>query len=272
MKSLYPFRVVILVTEFLDNALVRIVLTLVGAVVLGELVPKLFYKLDERSDRINLSSGAHAAFKKLFGFAVWLAALVLIVEFSGYTQYAMQLLAGESLQDKAVKIIFAWAVILVFVKYVSGAFKQLDDIVTEIDFSTHTHQLVQKALNYTAYAIGIVLTISIMGWDAGFTALLTGAGVAGIVIGFAAKDVFSNLLSGIFLILDQPFKIGDSIEINGTTIKGVVKEISLRSTALNTEAGTVIYVPNQLMATNAINNVSRKARGHGKPKEQQPNS
>ena len=245
-----------MVLELLDNMLVRIVLTLVGALVIGEIIPRLFYKLDQKSDRINLSDGTHTAFRKIFSFLVWLVALGLVIQWSGYSTHVLDVLTGESLQDRVIQIILTWAVIGIFVRYISGAFKQFDDLVGEVDLSTHTHQLVQKALNYTAYTIGLVLTFNILGWSAGFAALLTGAGVAGIVIGFAAKDVFSNLLSGIFIIMDRQFKVGDFIEVQGTSVKGIVRELSLRTTSIDTLDNIRMHIPNQLMATNPITNYS----------------
>ncbi|MFO7314835.1 mechanosensitive ion channel family protein [Rhodothermus marinus] len=64
------------------------------------------------------------------------------------------------------------------------------------------------------------------------TALLAGLSIAGIAIGFAARDTLENFISGLTILIDRPFRVGDPIEINGTY--GIVEEITLRSTRVRT--------------------------------------
>ncbi len=71
--------------------------------------------------------------------------------------------------------------------------------------------------------------------------LIAGAGATTLILGFASQQFFSNLFSGIFLILNRPFKINDTIEFQGS--KGTVIEISLNSTIIQDENGDDIIIP-----------------------------
>jgi MscS family membrane protein len=104
------------------------------------------------------------------------------------------------------------------------------------------------------YAVGIILTLRNLGWDP--TLVFAGAGIAGIVIAFAAQDTFSNLFSGIFLMLDRPFVEGDVILIETGEVARV-ESIGLRTTQLyEYDHHHVITVPNNQLATRRIVNYS----------------
>ncbi|HET6405959.1 MAG TPA: mechanosensitive ion channel domain-containing protein [Candidatus Thermoplasmatota archaeon] len=102
------------------------------------------------------------------------------------------------------------------------------------------------------YIVGIILTLRNLGWDP--TLVFAGAGIAGLVIAFAAQDTFSNLFSGVFLMLDRPFVEGDDIMLEtGETAR--VVNIGLRTTRLhNYQTYEDIIVPNNQLATRRIVN------------------
>lgn len=82
--------------------------------------------------------------------------------------------------------------------------------------------------------------------------LLTGLGVSGLVVGFALKDIIENLLAGVLLLIQQPFGIGDLIEVGGIT--GNVTQVQLRATTLQTPDNLEVIVPNRTMYTSTITN------------------
>lgn len=86
----------------------------------------------------------------------------------------------------------------------------------------------------------------------GFTpAKLIGAlGIGSVAIGFAFKDIFQNLLSGILLLISEPFRIGDQI-ISGN-YEGTVEDIKIRATTIKTYDGTQVVIPNSQLYTSAI--------------------
>ncbi len=101
--------------------------------------------------------------------------------------------------------------------------------------------------------LGTAMALQQIGFD--ITAFLAGLGVLGFTVGFAIQDVSKNFIAGILLLLQQPFDIGDAIEING--YGGKVEEISLRATAIRTFDGRLVYIPNADVYTSAIINFTR---------------
>jgi len=77
--------------------------------------------------------------------------------------------------------------------------------------------------------------------------ILAGAGLIGLAVGMAAKDVISDFIAGFFILLEDQYHVGDRIEIAG--VKGVVKELTLRRTILQDDEGTFHSVSNSQIKT-----------------------
>ena len=92
-------------------------------------------------------------------------------------------------------------------------------------------------------------------WNIDGTAWLASAGVIGIAVGFAAKDTLANLISGISIIADAPYKLGDYVVLD-TGERGVVTELGMRSTRLLTRDDVEISIPNAVMGMAKITNES----------------
>jgi small conductance mechanosensitive channel len=99
---------------------------------------------------------------------------------------------------------------------------------------------IEILLKYAFLGIGAVYALDAAGIDT--TALLASLGIAGLTIGFAARDSLSNLISGLLIFLYQPFLIGDLIEVDD--LYGQVDTITLRSTHVITVDGKMLAVPN----------------------------
>ena len=103
-------------------------------------------------------------------------------------------------------------------------------------------------LLFSSYALLLVWGINPVGW-------LASAGIVGIAVGFAAKDTLANLFSGLFILADAPYKIGDYINLDSGE-RGKVTGIGMRSTRLLTRADVEITVPNAVIANAKITNES----------------
>ncbi len=90
-------------------------------------------------------------------------------------------------------------------------------------------------------------------WGISLTAWLASAGIMGIAVGFAAKDTLSNLISGIFILADAPYKVDDIIRLDSGEV-GVVIHVGLRSTRIRTYDGAEITVPNAKMGNSKVIN------------------
>jgi small-conductance mechanosensitive channel len=110
--------------------------------------------------------------------------------------------------------------------------------------------LLKKFSGIIIYTIGGILALDAMGFN--IMPFVAGAGVAGIAIGFAAKDTLSNLIAGVLLIIDRPFEVGDRIEVwsapKNAATWGDVIHIGLRATKIRTTDNIVIIIPdNEIM-------------------------
>ncbi|MBU0742448.1 mechanosensitive ion channel [bacterium] len=100
---------------------------------------------------------------------------------------------------------------------------------------------------------GIACYFLLAAWHINVTTWLASAGVAGIAVGFAAKDTLANLFAGVFILADAPFKIGDYIVIDDT-VRGQVTEIGLRSSRMLTRDDVEVTVPNAIIGNAKIIN------------------
>jgi len=103
-------------------------------------------------------------------------------------------------------------------------------------------------VRYSVMIIGILAVLSSVGFN--IDSLLASIGIAGVTIGFAARDAFSNLISGLLIFLDRPFVIGDLVEVGENY--GHVEAITLRSTRIITSDGKMLAVPNNEMINKTV--------------------
>ncbi|NIE96460.1 mechanosensitive ion channel family protein [Acinetobacter sp. Tr-809] len=104
----------------------------------------------------------------------------------------------------------------------------------------------------------IALVIAIPGFTP--SQLIGALGIGSVAIGFAFKDIFQNLLSGILILISEPFRIGDDIVVNG--LEGNVEDIQIRATFLRSPDGRRIVIPNATVYTSAVtvNNAYQRRR------------
>jgi small conductance mechanosensitive channel len=121
-------------------------------------------------------------------------------------------------------------------------------------------QVLNEIIKYT----GIVLTITIVLKEVGIniTAIVLSLGIVGIAVGFAARDTISNFISGMFILGDRSFKVGDIIEMSGQS--GKVIKMGLRVTTIISPDNKVITIPNSSFSKNVyINYTTQDTRRVG---------
>jgi len=110
-------------------------------------------------------------------------------------------------------------------------------------------------LSGIVYFIGILLALySIPGLRGLGTSILAGSGVLAVVIGFASQQAFSNIVSGIFIALFKPFRIGDRLRLEGKGFYGAVEDITLRHTVIRTFENKRIIIPNSVISMEIVEN------------------
>lgn len=119
--------------------------------------------------------------------------------------------------------------------------------------SAQSEQLIIRAVYYLSFLILLVTLLNELGFK--LSALLGAAGVLGIAVGFASQTSISNIISGIFLISEKPFKVGDYIQVGD--VAGTVHSIDLLSIKLDTPDNRFVRVPNETMIKSEVINFNR---------------
>jgi len=130
-------------------------------------------------------------------------------------------------------------------------------LVRVLTSSSAVDPALQQLLTKT-FRISVSVFIGIMvlaQFGINVTALLTGLGIAGIAVGFAARDSLENFISGVTILIDRPFQLGDRVVIED--VYGAVEEITLRSTRIRTLDNTLMVMPNVMMINQRLTNHSR---------------
>ncbi len=124
---------------------------------------------------------------------------------------------------------------------------RVDDIVFDI---------LDKFSGIIIYTAAVIIAMDALGVN--IMPFVAGAGVAGVAIGFAAKDTLSNFIAGVLLLIDRPFEVGDRIELweapAGSATWGDVINIGLRATTIRNTDNIEIIIPNNIIMTRDIVN------------------
>lgn len=114
----------------------------------------------------------------------------------------------------------------------------------------HLRHLISRAISYIGITFIFISVLHELGFQIG--ALLGAAGIAGAAIGFASQTSVSNIISGLFVLSESPFKVGDSIEVQG--VIGTVESIDLLSIKLRQYNGTYVRIAHeQIIKSNLVN-------------------
>lgn len=119
--------------------------------------------------------------------------------------------------------------------------------------NSKTLPLFQNILSIVIIIISVYVVFSV--WNVDMTAWLASAGIVGIAVGFAAKDTLANLFSGVFIMADAPYKVGDYVILDSTD-RGEITHIGIRSTRMLTRDDVEITIPNSVMGNSKIINES----------------
>ncbi len=114
-------------------------------------------------------------------------------------------------------------------------------------------QLIRRLVYYLLLGLFVVAGLHQLGFN--LSVLLGAAGVLSVAAGFASQTSASNLVSGLFLIFERPFEVGDTIQVGGTT--GEVLAIDLLSVKLRTFDNIFVRLPNESMIKSEVRTLSR---------------
>ncbi|WP_231569801.1 mechanosensitive ion channel family protein [Hymenobacter sp. APR13] len=145
------------------------------------------------------------------------------------------------------------ALVLVATLYAARLVKRgVTTVFPRISHSAALRDLVATLSYVVVLLIGLFFVLEVLNLQKTVTSLLAGVGIIGLALGFAFQDIAANFISGIILVLQRPFTVGDVIKTNDYT--GLVERVSLRTTDLRQATGELVRVPNRKVFENALIN------------------
>lgn len=136
------------------------------------------------------------------------------------------------------------------IKHLFQKFEQQNNLSTG-----RAYTLRSLALNVYGYILIFVFIVMILDlFHYNPSALIAGAGVVGLAVGFGAQGLVSDIVTGFFILLEKQIDVGDYITVAGYS--GIVEQVGLRTTQIRSFDGTLHYLPNR-----GITNVSNHSRG-----------
>jgi small conductance mechanosensitive channel len=155
---------------------------------------------------------------------------------------------GTKIGEMLAGLIVGIVVVAVFILLERIVRRISNPVIERSGLDETAQSFVRTIVRYTVIIIGILAALSAVGIN--IDSLLASIGIAGVTIGFAARDAFSNLISGLLIFLDRPFVIGDLVEVSDNY--GHVEQITLRSTRIITSDGKMLAVPNNEMINSTV--------------------
>jgi small conductance mechanosensitive channel len=134
----------------------------------------------------------------------------------------------------------------------------LQRVLRRVSHSEQVNRLLAQSVFLALIAIGTFVALGILGLQKTVASLLAGAGIITLALGFAFQDIAANLMAGIYLSVQRPFRPGHIIETKD--FFGTVKRIHLRWTEVRTQQGQVVLIPNKQVFENPIMNYSTTGR------------
>ncbi|MBN2534140.1 MAG: mechanosensitive ion channel family protein [Spirochaetales bacterium] len=134
--------------------------------------------------------------------------------------------------------------------------KILSSVIIKIfkkKLTPQSSMIIRKTVLYSGLVFVVIYILNRLGIE--LTPLLGAAGIAGIAIGFASQTSISNLISGLFLISEKPFAVGDAINIGDIT--GIILSIDLLSVKIRTFDNRFVRIPNEKILNNELINITR---------------
>ncbi len=218
-----------------------IIFNIVGTFI-SKIITKCFRK-DIKKSNIK-RSGLYKALKRFISFIGIYIAIAFLKE---------PLMIDEKIfvfLSKIFKVIGIFMVAKIITESISlEGLKKLNNSKEDEGMST----FIIKIINVIIYIIAAFIAILELGYD--LSGLVTGLGIGSVVITLAAQNIAKDILGGIVIFTDKPFKVGDWIQFEN--YEGTVEDITFRSTRIRTFENSIVNIPNATISNSSIINCSR---------------
>lgn len=172
---------------------------------------------------------------------------IMVLEFLAQLSGSITLL-GITLNFKTL----FWAVTVLAGGFVANKVSDrlIARAIAKRDGDEHAIVTGQKISSYVIYSLTLVVIMGVFGLP--LAALASAVGLIGLGVSFALKDMISNFISGLMILINRPFKIGDQITVAGES--GTVRDIRIRATDVKTYDGRKVIVPNSILYNDTVIN------------------
>jgi small conductance mechanosensitive channel len=165
---------------------------------------------------------------------------------------------GNALVSLLPNIVLALILLYVFYRLSLVAQKFLRSFLANLMGNAMIASILATCAFYVINFEGIYFALDTLHLDQTVTQLLAGAGILGLALSFAFQSIATNIISGVIIAAQRPFKIGDLVETNGHM--GKVSEIGLRVVTLTTFDGTHVLIPSKEIIENPLKNYDSSSK------------
>ncbi len=208
---------------------------------------------------------SHRALTRVYGETDQLPSIVSPLQYLVAAVAAMNLVRFLALDPESYAVVRGVINSAAEVSVLWMGARSVDIVVNRASHTTLGHlplfeagllPLITKMSKLALVILGVIVTLSNLGYQVG--SLLAGLGIGGLAFALAAQKTVENLFGAAAIGLDQPFRIGDAVNIDG--VKGVVEAVGIRSTRIRTESRSVVSMPNAKVAEMRIENSAPRDR------------
>jgi small conductance mechanosensitive channel len=131
-------------------------------------------------------------------------------------------------------------------------------LLNRVSHSEQVTRLLAQTVFLVCLAAGFFISLGIVGLQKTVASLLAGAGILGLALGFAFQDIAANFMSGIYLSIERPFRVGHLIQTKD--FLGIVQKVHLRWTEVAIPQGQLVLIPNKQVFENPITNYTTSGK------------
>lgn len=204
--------------------------------------------------KLGFDEGSIEALAIIISYSAGLLGFAIALQVSGFSLNSLFATPLFTIEKTAISLgsictLIFWVVVVILISRVFGNWLKRS-LLVKLGLDAGSREAIATIVTYSTGTLSLVLVLQASGID--FNSLTFLAGGFGIGLGFAVQDLAKNFVSGLTLLLEQPMKIGDFIQLDD--LSGIVHKISIRSTTIRTGEGISIIVPNLNFVTNKIIN------------------
>ncbi len=170
----------------------------------------------------------------------------------GLLQFATSDLLERPEVRKGIYIALIWILVGLLTKLNRSFFDRIDRRLSRYNVPERRLAKLDFLTDIFLVLLGVFVTLHILGVSQALWGAVAITGIAGVIVALAAQRLGENILAGIVILLERPFIVGDTIEVDGQT--GKAEKVTLHSTTLETPDGLRAVVPNSRVANSSLTN------------------